>query len=610
MQKTTGLILSALTISFLLHPLSLFAAPDKCVAAVKLNLPQPNELKIAAEALIISIENHYGPLRLKSETIELKWKEAKSKLLAEIAEVKTQSEALRVFTRFLLSMNDAHVSVGLPSNYEASLPLQFNYVPADQAIYLTQINPMLASLRLRSGELPPLGAELVKINGQNIFEFQSQYLNFNADGNKLTNRAMFARSLSRLREARGFPLSLAGDLKWTFTFKYKDQTSQNLVEKEVILEYNKSGVPLIDIDSILPKPNLKEQESLNQLPLPPKNRRAPEGKLYSIIQELPLFDLPKDFQRIVWPEYIKNLFDEKRIMAGTFMMNGKRVGLLRVATYDTSGYNFAGIKAVVDYLIRQLEMKSDYLIFDQMSNPGGAVVYSDMIVEALTGKIDLNKHMRFKLKPNHNFVRKYAETIRSLETSPLLPSSNEKTELINFLRDQYEKIHAAFRKGEDLTEPVSLLGDYFLVKLSIAASTEAPKQKELFNQESDPQFRYGQTALYTKPVFMLIDHFSFSGGDATPANLKDYGRVTLIGTRTAGAGGTVEGFNHQILDFQFTYKLTTSLMYRPTAEQKYVENFGVIPDYVVEPTLSDYLGGFKNYFRKVIEIAEEKMRNK
>ncbi len=607
MLKNMGRLLPALTISFLIQSQSLFAATDKCVAAVRENSSDALELNVAANALILSIENHYGPLRLKSETIELKWKEAKKKLLSEISEVKTHSEALRVFARFLLSMNDAHVSIGLPSNYEASLPMQFNYVPVDQAVYLTQINPMLASLRLRAGELPPLGAELVKINGLNIFDFQSEYPNFNADGNKLTNRSMFARSITRLREARGFPLSLAGDLKWTFTFKFKDQSTQALVEKDVVFEYNKSGVPLIDIDSILAAPNKNEQQSLNQIQLPPSNRRAPEGKLYTLRQETPLFNLPKNFQKIEWPDYIKNAFDEKRIMAGTFTMNGKRVGLLRVATYDTSGYNFFGIKLVVDYLIRQLEMKSDYLIFDQMSNPGGAVVYSDMIVEALTGRIDLQKHMRFKLKPNHNFVRKYAETINMLENSPLFPQSNEKTALIHFLRQQYGKIQSAYRNGEELSEPVSLLGDFFLLKLSIAAGTEAPRQGELFNQENDPQFRYGQNALYTKPIFMLTDHFSFSGGDATPANLQDYGRLKLIGTRTAGAGGTVEGFSHQMLDVQFTYNLTTSLMYRPTAQQKYVENYGVTPDFVVEPTLNDYLNGFQGFFNKVIAIAEESL---
>lgn len=615
-------------ICFLVPSQSLFAASVRCADAIKIetevddlgsprpivdnidniSLPSVKDLEVAAKALILSLENHYGPLQLKKDTIQLRWKEAKRQFYLDIRECKTHSEVLRVISRFLLGLNDAHVSVTLPSSYEASLPLQFNYIPRTESMHLTYINPILASLRLRSGELPPLGAELVKINSQNVFEYQKKFPSFNADGNTLTNRAQYARSLSRLREARGFPLSNIKDVNWKFTFRWLDPQTQKIVEKDSVFEYITQGLPLIDIASTPPKKVEPIKPTVEQL-LPALNRKTPEGKVFTLRQSVPLFDLPKDFQRIEWPDRMKNLFDENRLMAGVFQHNGKRVGILRVATYDTSGYNFIGIKQVVDHLIRQLQMKTDYLILDQMSNPGGAVVYSDMIVEALVGKLDPKIHMRFKLKPNQNFVRKYAETINLLENTPILPPSQDKENLIIFLRDQYEKVHRAFRTGEPLTEPVSLMGDYAALKLEMAASETPTKQLDLFSSISDPQYSYGEKAIYRKPVFMLIDHFSYSGGDATPANLQDYGRVRLIGTRTAGAGGTVENFSHQILDIQFSYALTTSLMYRPTADQKYVENYGVTPHHIVEPSLKDYLTGFKDYFDQVMKIAESEYEN-
>ncbi len=106
--------------------------------------------------------------------------------------------------------------------------------------------------------------------------------------------------------------------------------------------------------------------------------------------------------------------------------------------------------------------------------------------------------------------------------------------------------------------------------------------------------------VYTKPVSMLINEWDFSGGDATPAVLQDYRRVKMMGTNTAGAGGSVEAFQNRFAN-SFDFHLTTSLMVR--AGGGFVENVGVRPDVTMDVTMQDYLDGFSNYAYKMLDYV-------
>ena len=99
----------------------------------------------------------------------------------------------------------------------------------------------------------------------------------------------------------------------------------------------------------------------------------------------------------------------------------------------------------------------------------------------------------------------------------------------------------------------------------------------------------------------MINEFDFSGGDATPATLQDYGRVKLIGVRTAGAGGSVEEFRNTITS-DYKFHMTTSLMYRKNGT--YVENYGVTPDLPLELSKSDYTNGFSQVLNKVLTVID------
>lgn len=561
------------------------------------------DLYISTQALLLSIENYYGPKKLKQTTIGVNWKKKKADLYKKLKAIHTEKEALFAITDFLLTLDDAHVSVELPSTLTASLPMQLSFVPATQTFHINHIEPLPLSTALRSGEMPPLQARLVKVNDLDIQDFQKKFASFNSGGNPLTNSALFARSLFNLSEANGFPISLQKSMTWKFEFEWMDPQTNELVRKVSEFEYIQTGESIIGLSTVVAGvPKIK----VNPKAIDPK-RLTSEGHRFRLGQADSYFKLPKDFKKIELPEILKDHIKEGRLVAGTFQKDGKKVGFLRIASYDTAGIDHAKIQKVVDFYIHQLEMASDYLILDQMGNPGGSVTYSDMIIERFVGKLDPKKHMKFRLKPTGHFMKMFESLITSVERDINIKNPERRAELARSLRTDFETVHRAYRSGEPLSDPVSLTGYYEYLKL-LAESATPSKQAELFNSAIDPLYSYENQAHYTKPVFMLVDHLSFSGGDATPANLMDYGRAILIGTRTAGAGGTVEKFSSRLMLTEFEYNLTTSLMYRPQADQKYVENFGVNPHYVVLPKVNDYTNRFQDFLNSVFEIVNIELK--
>jgi C-terminal processing protease CtpA/Prc len=93
---------------------------------------------------------------------------------------------------------------------------------------------------------------------------------------------------------------------------------------------------------------------------------------------------------------------------------------------------------------------------------------------------------------------------------------------------------------------------------------------------------------YTKPMMVLVDEFSASGGDMFPAIIQSNNRAPLFGMRTMGAGGSVVGYNAPAYTESF-FRITVSLMNRGHIVQTpdfppapYIENIGVRPDITVD----------------------------
>jgi C-terminal processing protease CtpA/Prc len=109
---------------------------------------------------------------------------------------------------------------------------------------------------------------------------------------------------------------------------------------------------------------------------------------------------------------------------------------------------------------------------------------------------------------------------------------------------------------------------------------------------------------YTKPIVVLIDEVSGSGGDAFPSLMQGIGRAKLLGSTTMGLGGHVIELP-PLYYSQVQPRMTRSLFYRPDGVP--VENNGAVPDYAYVPTRDDFMYGYKLYqnfyTQKLLELV-------
>lgn len=599
--------------------------------------------RLELNSLFQTMDTYYGPLELKKTTIGLNWPQRKQSFASRIDQLNSSNDFYFLVSDVLNSLNDAHVAMELPSTLNWSLPLQFSSVENSIIVSFFNSTAMLAAKCPVS-----LGDELVKINSKSFEEIQSTQAVFAKYGNPITNRSMFARMLTSLNEARGVKLAQFGGPQVNFSFvKATTKAAYNCN-----LTYKATGNALIDrgmgepvvqipksllsnsperfdfdqkLDDILAKDGdrlilTKEQRdkiyrvqqilsqvhglmnlttSLDVANLKEDPAPGDTGQKMTIGELPPFFKLPSDFKKIEFPA-LGALLNEDAYFAGTFEHKGKTVGFLRIPSYMPSVVYTMPLG--LRYIISKLQ-KTDYLIIDQTNNPGGMVAYSDMIVKSLTGLYDISKHLRFVVKPTQAYLNQFATVISTIEsdTSGTIPA--EAKALIPVLKANYAIIHKAYVTHANLSEPISMMVTTKFIEVVLDQLYSIIPLHKNIEQYLGAAVFTPQT--YEFPVYMMINEFDFSGGDATPATLQDYGRVKLIGVRTAGAGGSVEEFRNTISS-DYKYHLTTSLMLR--RNDTYVENYGVQPDYPLSLLKSDYANSFSQVLNKVLGIIDNQGR--
>jgi hypothetical protein len=234
------------------------------------------------------------------------------------------------------------------------------------------------------------------------------------------------------------------------------------------------------------------------------------------------------------------------------------IGYLRVPHYSWGTDADLRFKQY-EYAVSELEKKTVGLIIDQDHNCGGSVSFLEKFVGLFTDKPYKGLEFQFLATRAEYLTFKHwvdADSRLTLEGSDLV--------------GVIDLVKSAWQNG----------------------SRMSPKTTFRNNQMIQPNRIH-----YTKPIIVLIDEMSGSGGDAFPAMMQGLGKLTL-GTRTMGAGGHVTAMPN--LDISANkVNITKSLFFRPDGEP--VENNGAVANIAYQPTRDDFLYEYRNYQKRYLE---------
>jgi hypothetical protein len=257
--------------------------------------------------------------------------------------------------------------------------------------------------------------------------------------------------------------------------------------------------------------------------------------------------------------------------------SGVRVGFVRIPSMSPPSTAIA--LAQLDRAVALFGTTSDALIVDVMRNPGGSVAFVEAVSQRL---IPTTFHtIGFEIRSTAAWLFSFAAQLTNARLNPATPPAT----LAN-LEANYNAVLAAFNENRGRSPAVSLNATGSLQLEPVGGA-------------------------YVKPLMVLTDEFSASGGDMFPALIQSNRRGPIFGWRTMGAGGSVVSFTGPAFT-ESIFRITVSLMNRlevittpdfPPAP--YVENIGVRPDIPMDyMTRANLVSGGAAFVQAFIQAIE------
>jgi hypothetical protein len=473
---------------------------------------------------------------------------------------------------YVASLNDAHDLIAFPTTFSVSLPLAVDIY--DGKVLIEALNPAAFPGVQR-------GDELVSIDGRSVQSLIKSFRKYAIAANpRSTDRVAAGRIVSRSQQIMPHISELGDTAKVVIRLAATGATSS------FVVPWSKVGIPVTSQGPV-PSPRTGQGRLLMQSDeqtLAAGPAGAGTGRLFQfadlgdndntlpsymepirallnasvskdyysvsgIGSRFPIYALPAGFvQRPVPPGQPAFLF------SGTYVANGVRIGLLRIPSMSPPSAALA--LQHLDQEIAFFNANTDALIIDVMRNPGGLVSFVEAISQRfMPGQFQT---IGFEIRATAAWLFSFAAQLTNARLNPSTPP-----EILANLEANYAEVLRAYNEKRGRSAPVSLNATGSLTL------------------EPSP-------VTYTKPLMVLTDEFSASGGDMFPAIIQSNNRGPLFGMRTMGAGGSVVGFNGTAFTESF-FRITVSLMNRghivhtkeyPPAP--YIENIGVRPDIVVD----------------------------
>jgi hypothetical protein len=516
------------------------------IAAPAQNLT-PEQRAADLKMLAALYAKQYGPYEWKRDVIGFDLYDLRP-WLERAERVSDDIEFMDLLVEYVASLDDAHDVVSFPFTFSATLGFTADLYDGRALI------DTISRASLPFPQYPiSIGDELVSVDGVSVQEWIERLRKYSIAANpRSTARNAVARITSRPQSR----------IPWAFRLGDAAEVvirHANGEERRYTIPWIKTGAPVTEGGPV-PSPFgraaqqsraaslLEYEDSLQPWQRPIAElleARIDETSMAVINPGLrPIFALPQGFQtRLAGNASTDSFF------SGWWRAEDLRIGFIRIPNFSPSlGTTSALLQ--FDREIAWMEENTDGLVIDVMRNPGGSVLYVENLCQRLMP--NLFRAIGFELRPTAAEVASFGATVDSARRA------NAPDYMIAGYEARYNDVLTAYRENRGRTGPISLT------------------QHTLWLEPA--------STVYRKPIVVLVDEFSASGGDAFPATLQDNGRALLVGMRTMGAGGNVVDRNGTWYAEAST-RVTRSLMHRryeiATLEfpsTPYVENVGVRPD--------------------------------
>jgi len=579
-------------------------------AAYALNLTQKTMLKTLVDVAAV-FASRWAPVEWKKEKFLVDVKKAYDEAAAVIRANPgiTTPQFQDLLVKFVQSMRDYHVSIAFNATERARLP--FMVIGAEDKYFLAYVDRD----RLPQNIFPfGVGDEVVAFDGQPVAEAVKAVAGRLGNNVAETDRRWAEIMLTNRRRTRGDHVPKGNVV---IVIRGQDgQLTQVTMPWDHIPELVPQNVPVRDVGLLQPPPS--EAQPQSGIDDSPAISQASGKTLTSLLDRIyakavhPLASILKDMRvadsanpfmigarksfvpqlgDIVWQSK-----DDAHFHAYIFKNpDGRKIGFVRIAAYDGA---YAEVQEF-GQLMAKLQKKTDALVIDQVSNPGGDVFYLYALASHLTDKpLVTPKHQLLISQEDGQWAAElllqlmgHAQASRNGKDDDEAVASDEPPNSSGYpVTRKFMQLLVKFAK--------------FIIDQLTLGNRLTPKDDathlwgvDKIDPAPDPEQRY------TKPVLLLTNALDFSGGDFFPAIMQDNKRVTILGARTAGAGGMVKPF---AVDNQFgisDLNATWSIAWRPTGNP--IENLGVTPDIPYDLTAKDMRTGFSEYRSAILKALQD-----
>lgn len=490
----------------------------------------PLEKQSELRTLATLIQSQYGPYEYKESFQKVSFE----KILKEYLEKADRTNNLEfsyLLNQFVAEFKDSHFSSRLNTDYVTKLGFFTDRVQGK--VLIDEVDRSVLSETVFPFHK---GDEIVSLGGRPIEDVVSELEKYMGMGNPNSAKRIGSMLVS-FRQAKVVPPQ-AGKVV------VQIRKGNSAVLDSVELEWKSTGSPLID--SVSPQ----KGTDYGSISIQDLDEVLPKSELTFRCSGKTRIEIPKGAVMVM----------EKPFVAYYYSTSKGNVGYLRIPHYHWQNEATKAMEndlrfSQYEYVISELEKNTVGLVIDQDHNCGGQVKLVEQLVSLFADKPFIGLEFQF-----------LASRAEYLDFSSWLDEEKQNTLEGKTWKEVLDLIKTTWVEGKNRLTPKTTFNSSRLVQPN--------------------------SVRYTKPVLILIDEMSGSGGDAFPAMMQGHTKAKLFGSRTMGAGGhVVSGMSLPYTGNQLN--MTKSLFFHPNGTA--IENNGAVPDYSYEITRDDFVYGYREY---------------